>query len=131
MTPANETPCNEHEAQIQENSREIAELKTRADYKDLRINELIKDNKRIEAKIDKLNENVNNIVVNSIKDDKDLKEDITALKAKVDAQEKNFEKFEEKQQKQREDDRAKTNQYLAYITAGLAILSFVLTYLFK
>ena len=88
MTPHVETPCQSHEEQIQENSREIAELKTRADYKDLRINELIKDNKRIESKIDKLTETVNNVVVNSIKDDNELREDVTKLKTKIDTQEK-------------------------------------------
>lgn len=126
-----ETPCNEHETQIQENSREIAELKTRADYKDQRINELIKDNKRIEAKIDKLTETVNGVVVNSIKDDNTLKEEVTKLKTKVESQDKALEKFEKKQQKLREDDRAKTNQHLAYVTAGLAILSFIISHVLK
>lgn len=130
MTPV-ETPCQSHEEQIQELSRKTAELEAKNGFKQQRINELIEDNRRIESKIDKLTETVNNIAVNSIKDDKDLKEDITKLKTKMEAQEKNFEKFEEKQQKQRDDDRAKTNQYLSYITVGLAVLSFVLTYIFK
>lgn len=131
ITLTNETPCVQHEEQIQELSRKTAELEAKNGFKQQRISELIEDNRRIESKIDKLNENVNNIVVNSIKDDKDLKEDITKLKSKMEAQEKNFEKFEAKQQKQRDDDRAKTNQYLTYITVGLGILSFVLTYIFK
>ena len=120
-----ETPCLQHEEQIQEIARKTAELEAKNGFKAQRINELIEDNRRIESKIDKLTENVNNIVVNSIKDDKDLKEDITKLKSKVEAQEKNFEKFEEKQKQQRDDDRAKTNQYLAYITVGISILSLI------
>jgi len=130
MSPA-ETPCNQHEEQIQENSREIAELKTRADYKDLRINELIKDNKRIESKIDKLTETVNSVVVNSIKDDNDLREEVTKLKTKIDTQEKLLQQYEEKARKQRDEDRQKTNQYMAFIGTAIAIASFVFAYVLK
>ena len=42
MTPV-ETPCIAHEEQIQQNGRNIAELKARSDYKDKRIDELKKD----------------------------------------------------------------------------------------
>ena len=126
-----ETPCVAHEEQIQELSRKTAELEAKNGFKQQRISELIEDNRRIESKIDKLTETVNNVVVNSIKDDKDLKEDITKLKSKVEAQEKNFEKFEKKQKEQRDDDRAKTNQYLTLIGIGLGVLYFVLNFVFK
>ena len=126
-----ETPCIAHEEQIQELSRKTAELEAKNGFKQQRISELIEDNRRIESKIDKLNENVNNIVVNSIKDDKDLKKDITELKSKVEAQEKNFENFEKKQKEQRDDDRAKTNQYLTAIGICLGVLYFVLNFVFK
>jgi len=126
-----ETPCVAHEEKIQELSRKTAELEAKNGFKQQRISELIEDNRRIESKIDKLTENVNNIVVNSIKDDKDLKEDITKLKSKVEAQEKNFENFEKKQKEQRADDRAKTNQYLTAIGIGLGVLYFVLNFVFK
>ena len=120
-----------HEELLQDHSLHIKELEAKNGFKDQRINELIEDNRRIESKIDKLTENVNNIVVNSIKDDKDLKEDITKLKSKVEAQEKNFENFEKKQKEQRDDDRAKTNQYLTAIGIGLGVLYFVLNFVFK
>ena len=126
-----ETPCLQHEEQIHEIARKTAELEAKNGFKQQRISELIEDNRRIESKIDKLTETLNNVVVNSIKDDKDLKEDITELKSKVEAQEKNFEKFEKKQKEQRDDDRAKTNQYLSYITIGLGVLYFVLNFVFK
>ena len=131
MTPAVETPGTQHEEQIQELSRKTAELEAKNGFKAQRINELIEDNRRIESKIDKLTETVNNVVVNSIKDDKDLKEDITKIKSKVEAQEKNFEKFEEKQKQQRDDDRAKTNQYITGIGIALGVLYFVLNFVFK
>ena len=130
MSPA-ETPCTQHEEQIQENSREIAELKARANYKDKRINELIEDNKRIETKIDKLTETVNSVVVNSIKDDNDLREEVTKLKTKIDTQEKLLQQYEEKARKQRDEDRQKTNQYMAFIGTAIAIASFVFAYVLK
>ena len=123
-----ETPCAQHEEQIQEIARKTAELEAKNGFKQQRISELIEDNRRIELKIDKLTESVNNVVVNSIRDDKDLKEEITKLKTKIETQEKYLEKFEEKQQKQRDADRAKTNQYLTYIGLGLTGLSLLLAY---
>lgn len=131
MSPANETPCTEHEQQIQENSKKIAELETRADYKDVRITELIENNKRIEAKLDKLNETVNTVVVNSIKDDNDLKQRVVTLETKIETQNNVLEKYKAEQRKQRKEDREKTNTYLSYISVGLALLVFVLTYIFK
>lgn len=130
MSPI-ETPCTEHESQIQENSKKIAELETRADYKDLRINELIKDNKRIEAKIDKLTETVNGVVVNSIKDDNELKEKVTKLETRIETQDEVIKQYNEEARKHREEDRAKTNQRLTYITVGITILVFLLTYVLK
>ena len=47
---ANTTPCSEHEQQIQQNTREIAELQTRADYKDKRIDELNDNMKDLKKK---------------------------------------------------------------------------------
>jgi len=124
-----ETPCNEHEQQIQELARKTAELETRADYKDARITELIKDNKRIEDKIDKLTDTVNNVVVNSIKDDNDLKNRVIQLETKYETQEDMLDKFKETSRKQREEDRQKANLKLAYVGIGLTILSIILAYI--
>lgn len=126
-----ETPCIAHEEQIQELSRKTAELEAKNGFKAQRINELIEDNRRIESKIDNLTESVNNVVVNSIRDDKDLKEEITKLKTKIETQDKFLEKFEEKQRKEREDDRAKTNQYIAVVGVVIAILSFLFANILK
>ena len=80
------------------------------------------------AKIDKLNDTMNNVVVNSIKEDNELREDVTKLKTKIETQEKVLAAYKEEARKQREDDRAKTNQYLAYIGIGLTVFSLVLSY---
>lgn len=123
-----ETPCNEHEQQIQENSRKISSLETKADYKDKRINELIEDNKRIEAKIDKLTDTVNDVIVNSIKDDNDLNNRVIALETQIKTQNDVLDQYKEEQRKQRDEDRQKANLRLAYVGIGLTVLTIILTY---
>ena len=127
MTPI-ETPCNEHEQQIQENSRKISSLETKADYKDKRINELIEDNKRIEAKIDKLTDTVNDVIVNSIKDDNDLNYRVIALETQIKTQNDVIEQYIDELRKQRDEDRQKANLSLAYVGIGLTVLTIILTY---
>ena len=78
-----ETPCNEHEQQIQENSRQIAELQTRAEYKERRIDELYNKIEKMEDKIDNINENVNKIVQSSIESDNKLEQRLTKLETTV------------------------------------------------
>lgn len=126
-----ETPCNEHEQQIQDLSRKTAELETRADYKDRRIDELNNKMDKIENKLDNLTDTVNNVVVNSIKDDNDLKKEVIELKTRLDAQDDVLKQYKKDAQNQRKEDREKTNQYLAYITVGIGIFTFVLSHVLK
>jgi len=128
MTPP-ETPCELHEQQIQENSRKIAGLESKAEYKNIRINELIEDNKRIEAKIDKLTDTVNKVMLNSIKDDNDLNNRVIALETQIETQNDVLTKYKAEQRKQRDDDRAKTNQRLTYLGIGLTCLTIFLAYI--
>lgn len=58
--------------QIQDQSRKIAELDARADYKDKRLD-------TIEEKIDKLTDEVQNIMLKGINDDNTINQRITAL----------------------------------------------------
>ena len=126
----NET-CLQHEEQIQELSRKTAELEAHASFKEQRISELIEDNKRIESKIDNLTDTVNKVMLNSIRDDNDLKQRVLTLETKLDTQEKVLKEYEDKQRKQREEERAKTNTYLAYIAAAIGVLSFIFAYLLR
>lgn len=79
----NEQPCTQHEEQIQRNARKIAELETRADYKDKRIDELKSDMKDLKDSIDSLDKTINDYIVKSIKDDNTLKDYITSLENRV------------------------------------------------
>ena len=72
-----------HEEQIQGISRKTAELETRANYKDERINQIISDQKRMEEKIDNIAEAVNQLQLQSLKDDKDIDKRVTSLENTV------------------------------------------------
>ena len=120
-----------HEEQIQDYSKKIAELEAHAEFKDQRISELIKDNKRIESKIDNLTDTVNKVMLNSIKDDNNLNNRVTTLETKTDTQEKIIAQYEEKARKEREEERQKTNTYLAYIGTAIGVLSFIFAYLLR
>ena len=126
----NET-CLQHEEQIQELSQKMVELAAHAGFKEQRISELIEDNKRIEGKIDNLTDTVNKVMLNSIRDDNDLKQRVLTLETKSDTQEKLLKEYEKKARDQREEDRAKTTQYMAVIGTVIGILSFIFAYILK
>ena len=132
MTMAvSETPCTQHEEQIQENAKKIAELEAKNGFKAQRINELIEDNKRIESKIDKLTESVNKSILASVQGDSDLKERVLALETKADTQEKLLREYEEKARKQRDEERQKTNIRLAIIGIVITIISLGISFMPK
>ena len=74
MRMTTDTPCNEHEEQIQNNSRQIAELQTRADYKEDIIKELKTDMKEIKQDMKDIKEDINTFILKSVNDDSNIKE---------------------------------------------------------
>lgn len=82
MTVA-ETPCSEHEEQIQENTKSIAELKTEIRFKEKRIDDVYLKVEKMEEKIDRLNENVNTLILNSNKGDTDLELRLKAIETEL------------------------------------------------
>lgn len=75
-----------HEDQIQGQSRKIAELETRADYKDKRIDDLYNKIEKMEEKIDTLNKNVNQLILLSNKGDTDLELRLKAIETELELQ---------------------------------------------
>lgn len=61
-----------HEDLIQTQSKDLERLKTRADYKDKRIDELYMKMEKMEEKIDKMNENIQKLILKSTEGDTDL-----------------------------------------------------------
>ena len=71
------------ESQIQGQSRKIAELEAHASFKDKRIDNILEDNKRMEDKLDKLTDTVNQIMLKSEKGDTELNQRLKALEDAV------------------------------------------------
>lgn len=72
-----------HEDLIQSHSTDIQSLKTRADYKDKRIDELYDKIEKMENKIDTINENVNTIMMKSVQGDSEIDKRVTRLETTV------------------------------------------------
>ena len=72
-----------HEELLQDHSLQIKGLESRADYKEQTINELKTDMKDLNDKMDKISEDINNFLVQSINDDKDLDKRVTQLENTV------------------------------------------------
>lgn len=72
-----------HEDLIQSHSTDIQSLKTRADYKDKRIDELYDKMEKMENKIDTINENVNTIMMKSVQGDSEIDKRVTSLETTV------------------------------------------------
>jgi peptidoglycan hydrolase CwlO-like protein len=72
-----------HEKLIQSHSADIQSLKTRADYKDKRIDELYDKMEKMENKIDTINENVNTIMMKSVQGDSEIDKRVTSLETTV------------------------------------------------
>ena len=71
------------ENQIQNHSRKIAELEAHSEFKDQRITDLNKSLKDMEQKIDKINDNVNKLVLQSKTDDKELELRLKAIETEL------------------------------------------------
>ena len=79
----NETPCSEHEEQIQTNKRQIAEVKTELRFKQQRIDDLYLKMEKMDAKIDIMNENINHLILQSNKDDTQLELRLKAIETEL------------------------------------------------
>ena len=72
-----------HEDEFQKHSKKIAELETRADYKEEMIREMKQEMKDLNDKMDKLSEDVNNAIQKSIIGDNDIDKRVTSLETTV------------------------------------------------
>ena len=72
-----------HEDLLQSQTKDLERLKTRADYKDKRIDELYLKMEKMEEKIDKMNENIQKLIVKSNKGDTDLELRLKAIETEL------------------------------------------------
>lgn len=74
--------CIENE-KLTRHSEDIAELKTRAEFKELRLEKLDEKIDDMDKKLDDLNDKLDKFVQNSMKDDNKLNQRVTALENTV------------------------------------------------
>lgn len=72
-----------HEDIFQEHARKIEALETKANYKEEMIKELKQDMKDLNDKMDKLSEDVNEAIRNSITGDNEIDRRVTSLETTV------------------------------------------------
>lgn len=69
--------------QLAEHQTEITSLKARADYKELRIEELNDKIEKIDTKLDTISESMNQLILKSVTDDNELNQRVTSLENTV------------------------------------------------
>ena len=116
----NEQPCTQHEEQIQKNARKIAELETRADYKDKRIDDLYVKIEKMEEKIDKMNENINKLILKSNQGDTDLELRLKAIETELAIQKQT-----------NIDNHNRVSSLLAVVGVGLTIITILINVYFN
>lgn len=109
-----------HEEQIQGQSRKIAELETRANYKDKRIDDLYLKMEKMENKLDMLNDNVNKLILQSNQGDTDLELRLKAIETELALQKQTS-----------LENHNRVSQLLAVVGVGLTIITILINIYFN
>lgn len=72
-----------HEKDFQSYGNKIAELEAHVNYKDKRIDELIEDQKKMDSKMDRIDDKIDTIMMKSIQGDNDINQRVTSLETTV------------------------------------------------
>ncbi len=109
-----------HEELLQSQTRDLERLKTRADYKDKRIDELYVKMEKMEEKLDTMNENINKLIVKSNKGDTDLELRLKAIETELTLQKQtNIENHN------------RVSSLLAVVGVGLTIITILINVYFN
>ena len=115
-----ETPCADHEEQIQNNTRQIAEVQTELKFKEKRIDDLYLKMEKVENKIDIMNDNINQLILQSNKDDTQLELRLKAIETELALQ------------KQTQlDNHNRVSSLLAVVGVGLTIITILINVYFN
>ena len=109
-----------HEEQIQTQGRKLAELETRADYKDKRIDDLYLKIEKMEEKLDDIGKNVNQLIIQSNKGDSDLELRLKAIETEL-----------ELQKRTSLENHNRVSQLLAVVGVGLTIITILINVYFR
>ena len=115
-----ETPCQDHEEQIQNNTRRIAEVQTELKFKEKRIDDLYLKMEKVENKIDIMNENINQLILQSNKDDTQLELRLKAIETELAVQ-----------KKVAMDNHNRVSSLLAIVGVGLTIITILINVYFN
>ncbi len=109
-----------HEDLIQTQARDLERLKTRADYKDKRIDELYVKMEKMEQKLDTMNDNINKLIVKSNKGDTDLELRLKAIETELQIQKQT-----------NIDNHNRVSSLLALVGVGLTIITILINIYFN
>ena len=115
-----ETPCADHEEQIQNNTRQIAEVQTELKFKEKRIDDLYLKMEKLEAKIDLMNENINQLILQSNKDDTQLELRLKSIETELAVQ-----------KQVAMDNHNRVSSLLAIVGVGLTIITILINVYFN
>ena len=109
-----------HEELLQEHNKKIEALDVKSQYKESRIDELYAKMEKMETKLDKLNENVNELLLQSNKGDTDLELRLKAIETELALQ------------KQTQlDNHNRVSSLLAVVGVGLTIITILINVYFN
>ena len=109
-----------HEELLQTQTKDLERLKTRADYKDKRIDELYVKMEKMEEKLDTMNENINKLIVKSNKGDTDLELRLKAIETELALQKQTS-----------IDNHNRVSSLLAVVGVGLTIITILINVYFN
>lgn len=72
-----------HEDTVQDHEAKLSRLEARSNFKDEKIEQILEDNKRINKKLDKINENIHQLQLKSARDDFNIDNRVTQLETTV------------------------------------------------
>ena len=109
-----------HEDLLQSQTKDLERLKTRADYKDKRIDELYLKMEKMEEKIDKMNENIQKLILKSNQGDTDLELRLKAIETELSLQNQT-----------QLDNHNRVSSLLAVVGVGLTIITILINVYFN
>ena len=109
-----------HEELLQSQTKDLERLKTRADYKDKRIDELYVKMEKMEEKLDTMNENINRLIVKSNKGDTDLELRLKAIETELALQKQTS-----------KDNHDRITSIIAVVGIGLTIITILINVYFN
>lgn len=121
---AAEPPCMQHEEVIQNHSRKIAELETRATYKEKMIDSLDVKFEKMDKKIDELLDGFNDFKIQSNRDDAQLELRLKTIETQLELQ-------NQKIRDNKADSESRTNRLFLIVGTALTVVTIIVNILLR